>query len=917
MKFYHFLNQIRLNWDINQAKIQNSENCLRIMESTERFSKLNNEEFFKEIDVLLNTTLIRHNLVKTVSSKNPTSFDNETQILTNSSSSAKSSVSSISSQTSRLSTSSSTTSGLYQQKKLTNDKKYYLYDNDYLARCYDSPKKENLNRTMQHRALNDSLRVIDENYNRLNETNYDLLIKNNSNLFNKYENLNEKIDDDTFLYPNYNGHNKIRSDQLKFKKKSVDKFNLNRSNTFENKIYYEQNKYASNLYKKESFCNNSKFLNTNHYSTNPDDTDYDLSDTCQFSNSSSVSSKKRRIKKDQNKPNKRKSNNDKDQQGSTKSSKKSNDLNDALPNILNDIIFVLTKYFNKKQNLNVRSTVSKISNKNNVTSKLERKCTKLMSKKFKQITIVSHLTKYLSGNLSVKLNRSLLESLLTDSNCDSSSNNSRLYKKKKSNSTESISSMYSSDSSIKPNNKEYNVSQKKIDYKERMNFYENYDSKSNITQVLDNNNEEKLDENKSDSKNKTSHHLEIPNIDDPILFIDNLYNQLISNNHQNLINNEEDIEMPEKVKREIMGIEEEAKLSCEIDSSFDSEFSHSENVNDDQFSSKMNITQNEDNELSIIDCPYTLNTISSGKESQCTKDYINPNLIDWNYEEETDCCMENFEDFSEFTDSNKTLEISLKKANELEKNSNLEIDTNCEVKQNEDKEFINNDISNSLITFVSNTESLITSSSFSIFESLPVNLETNKNHQSAGNLNYFNSTMPNINSQFVKSIGCRCSTASPSPLSSCSFISNSMSSINNSKTMSFLFNNSPKQSISSIRNNYRPSLLITKNYSNNSDPPPSTAPNSLKILNNYSINSIFTTFYKSFRLLLMTKNILILPIIILLLNSKFRQLFPRPPNNFLTTNILSYPSLANSAATSAISSTVLAKFNSIVAFCNH
>ena len=260
---------------------------------------------------------------------------------------------------------------------------------------------------------------------------------------------------------------------------------------------------------------------------------------------------------------------------------------DLLPSLLNDLILVLVKYLNR----NCKSLRR--------TSRLDLKCVRLMNKKAKIATVCSCLAQ-----------------LMPQHNTSSQIGKSKK-KRRPAASSSSMSSLSSSADSITSSNSSMYMMSTDIDYR-----------------IIDDSAPPIGNDNKWMSQ------LEIPNIEDPLLFIDTLYNQLLANNNS------------EEVSKQLV----EARKP-DLNSSAAS-FSDSSLECNEALIPNTDTTLN--NELSLIDYSYLIgdhmvdDEVKSTRSELDLKDYyikLNANLIDWNYEETMD-----FEE-SRFTSNSLNLSV--------------------------------------------------------------------------------------------------------------------------------------------------------------------------------------------------------------------------------------------------------------------
>jgi len=260
---------------------------------------------------------------------------------------------------------------------------------------------------------------------------------------------------------------------------------------------------------------------------------------------------------------------------------------DLLPSLLNDLILVLVKYLNRNCKSLRRS------------SRLDLKCVRLMNKKAKIATVCSCLAQLMPQH-----------SLNT-------SGERKSKKKRRPAASSSMSSLSSSADSISSSNSSMYMMSTDIDYR-----------------II----EDSVPDPAIGNDNKWMSQLEIPNIEDPLLFIDTLYNQLLANNNS------------EEASKQLVEVRK-PDLNSSVASFSDSSLECNEPP-----VPNTEITLN--NELSLIDYSYLIgdhmvdDEVKSNRSEVDIKDYyikLNPNLIDWNYEETMD-----------FEESRFTLNLSVK-----------------------------------------------------------------------------------------------------------------------------------------------------------------------------------------------------------------------------------------------------------------
>lgn len=365
-------------------------------------------------------------------------------------------------------------------------------------------------------------------------------------------------------------------------------------------------------------------------STNLDDTELDVSEVCQFSETecmqdlekinmcssliqesnsddSSLSRKKKRVVLV------------KQPKRNSKTSNMALNIG-FLPSLLNDLIIILIKYLNKTNSM-------KSGRKNNQTNKIDTKCVKLMNKKVRIATLFNFITKLLMETNSSKKRpaKFSLESSLFAILAETANEKPAKIKRRSKIYSPSISS-FSNESST--------TSDSSI-YMDKMDT--SFDENEKLPPDQSN---ESSSEDQNDQKWQAQ--LEIPNIEDPALFIDTLYNQLLANNETDVPIKQDEYQHQPVDQNSICS---EEPLS-EVNSSSSEDNDHF-GIED---SLKQDLTLNDDvsnNDLSLIDYSYLIANhtlersdlkveINNTKEL-VIKDYVslNPNIVDWNYEDET------------------------------------------------------------------------------------------------------------------------------------------------------------------------------------------------------------------------------------------------------------------------------------------
>jgi len=374
---------------------------------------------------------------------------------------------------------------------------------------------------------------------------------------------------------------------------------------------------------------------------------------------------------------------------------------------------------------------------------------------------------------------------------------------------------------------------------------------------------------------KWQNQLEIPNIEDPLLFIDTLYNQLLANN---IVDNKEEDAFISKEATEIKKIEKNnvdlssissshntSSSSSLSDSCLDIEFElmtkeklmnvPDSTLNDGQLSCCASVN----NDLSLIDYSYLIANHGSENHDQLIKesdqgvqDYAKmiPNLVDWNYEDEA----------SDFNDLSINYE-----------------------------EFIRNKLPDRKVCQLSieeNHEPLITSTQ-RIFDKGKVVVEESKKPPEISNL-LLQSLSKGIQFPVVFPL----SPSMSSPSLSTSSISTSITPFNftinkllRSNRNNFYscislyssFDSSPSfasfesASVSNTRQKEaRPEGKLKKIEKLDNQPVCTTVDLIPERSDGY-MKSFFNSVFNSFKYLMMTRNIVLLPIFLILLNSRFKS----------------------------------------------
>lgn len=601
-------------------------------------------------------------------------------------------------------------------------------------------------------------------------------------------------------------------------------------------------------------------------STNLDDTELDVSEVCQFSEAECIH--------DLNKVNMcssliQESNSDSSSQSRKKkrmvlakqprkNSKSSNlALNMGfLPSLLNDLILILVKYLNKTNSI-------KSCRKNNQTNKIDMKYVKLMKKKVRIATLFNFITRLLMESNSKKKSAkfSLERSLFTILAETTNERPTRIKKRSKIYST-SMSSMSNDSSSTTSDSSIY---MDKIDT--------SFDENPNHT--------DQLNELSSDDQNeqKWQAQLEIPNIEDPALFIDTLYNQLLANN---------ETDIPTK-QDECQNLPMDLNSLCSDEPMSDTNSSCSEDNNHFEIESsitKQDLTLNDDvsnNDLSLIDYSYLIANhtlersdlkvdVNNTKEL-VVKDYVslNPNIVDWNYEDET---ADDYNDVSinsiELEKPDVIQEHDTERSNHYPCKRDLENEKEIieQVKGPDNMPSINTEFLKETRPFP--TSFLISPSLSLTSPSLSISsLSTTKSSFSSN----FRDNIIKSRISFGRDLFSASSLAKTNDTNDLSIASSDSSTQDDLKLLMRTdpFFNSPRSfSQSSSVNQISPTAngLLMKDVQNSpistiydtgtqeESPPPSTW---------------FGSFVKSVKYIVMSKNVVLLPIVIFLLNSKFKN----------------------------------------------
>ncbi len=306
-----------------------------------------------------------------------------------------------------------------------------------------------------------------------------------------------------------------------------------------------------------------------------------------------------------------------------------------LPSLLNELILILVKYLNKTVQANL-----KLGRKNSHSSKIDTKCVKLMNKKVKIATFYNYITQMIFANKSKKsIESSILLSILAEtvSNSNSSSESSPMHSKASSKKSSKVkNNIYSSSISSMSTGSLLTTSDSSINMEIDLADQNDLQTKS-VEPVI---------QSESDTnEQKWQNQLEIPNIEDPLLFIDTLYNQLLANNNADIKEQETNTNVNSINSSSNTSSSSSLNNSC-LDMQFESaskektEDVPDSTLNEDQMSSCLSVN----NDLSLIDYSYLIANHGSEKHDQAVKEidqgvqeYVKmiPNLVDWNYEDET------------------------------------------------------------------------------------------------------------------------------------------------------------------------------------------------------------------------------------------------------------------------------------------
>ena len=340
--------------------------------------------------------------------------------------------------------------------------------------------------------------------------------------------------------------------------------------------------------------------------------------------------------------------------------------------------------------------------------------------------------------------------------------------------------------------------------------------------------DEKPLSNKSSTSSSSQRHkqLEIPNIDDPILFIDTLYNQLLANN-STLSNYKEDFSNTDKLCSAY-----DTDYTCRSSSRL---IASDNNLTPNSHSRRSSISSNSSIEVSDIQIDETIKRVK-----ELSIDYQHRKSIS-----------------------------SL----DLNKNTYRSITVDCSSTRPE----LKFDITNQSLNFLM-TSSSQSSPSLSFLSTSGVDSIDKKRFNATNKGLYLSASMANLYS-----------SSSFLPSMSTSMISSNQQNTSNN--------------LSSISGSFKSPVLASYSRSNsllmaNSNSSDEESPNYIQIL--------FESFLKSIKFLIMTKNVLILPIIIYLLNTKLKQFIKSTTKQSTSTSLFK---TAASSIVHAASKSAKLKFN--------
>jgi len=402
-----------------------------------------------------------------------------------------------------------------------------------------------------------------------------------------------------------------------------------------------------------------------------------------------------------------------------------------------------------------------------------------------------------------------------------------------------------------------------------------YLSCDDFTENNANNNNDLPLSNKSVVSNTSSNNhrqLEIPNIDDPILFIDTLYNQLLANNNNiNINNNNNNYRSGSNSTEKICLYDTD--YTCRSSSRLTSPHDHVKNMSRSSVS-----RSNSSIEVSEIHMDDSHSLFKS-------------NLL------LTNCySLLNDEsrlfDYSNHDNNYGRRRLRRRRQQSASNLNSITVDCSNMTRCNETTKFNNYSIMTSSSQSSPSLSFLTSTSSASMNSS---SLSTNRVKHKLRNRNlYLSASWANL---------CSSSSFSPSMSTSMSSSNHPNSSINNTTTT----NNNNNSNDSQLRYLYNiqrnPQLDNNDYYLNNKRLLMAKSKLSDVTTKSTSTTSymqiIFDSFLKSIKFLIMTKNVLILPLIIYLLNNKLKQFIRNTTNQ--STSLLS--SAASSIMTTASKST--------------